>query len=165
MKLSIKKGGGLAYARKEPYEYDGTQYEADLKNGDVVKILDSGEIEQGKFGEQTAFKIKTRNGDKKLSFNQKTINVLVQEFSDDTEQWTNKDVKVLLHKTIIVGKKAIVPYLVTNEWSLDEYGELFKAQGTNTQDTTQNTPQEQIGANTDVLQSTSGEVKVEDIPF
>lgn len=126
MKLSVKQGGGLPYARKEPYEYDGKQYEADLKDGDIVKILDSGETEMGTFGEQTVFKIKTRNGDKKLSFNQATINVLVKEFGEETENWINKDVKVILDKKIIANKKAIVPYLVTSDWEIDEYGELFK---------------------------------------
>lgn len=128
MKLSIKKSGGLPYAKKEAYEYDGKQYEADLITGDTVRILDGGETEMGNFGEQTVFKIRTKNGDKKLSFNQDTINVLIQEFGDDTEMWINKDVKVILHKTLIAGKKAIVPYLVTEGWSLDEYGELSKAQ-------------------------------------
>jgi len=128
MKLFIKKSGGLPYARKEPYEYDGTTYEADIKDGDVVKILDSGETEIGTFGEQTVFKIKTRNGDKKLSFNQATINVLVQELGEETEGWMNKDVKVLMLKKLIAGKKAIVPYLVTDDWKLDEYGELYKGE-------------------------------------
>lgn len=129
MKLSVKKSGGVGYARKEAYEYDGKQYEADLQHGDTVKILDAGEIETGQFGEQTVFKIKTRNGDKKLSFNQNTINVLVQELGGDTEQWVNKEVKVLLHKTIIAGKKAIVPYLVVDGWGINEYGELEKILG------------------------------------
>jgi len=162
MKLSIKTGGGLPYARKEAYEYDGTKYEADLKTGDIVKILDSGETEQGNFGEQTVFKIKTRNGDKKLSFNQKTINVLIQEFGEDTENWMNKDVKVILHKTIIAGKKAIVPYLVTSDWQIDEYGELFKAGGVGTPNQPQNAPEP---SNLPSETSTSDEVKVEDIPF
>ena len=146
MKLSIKKGGRVPYARKEDYEYDGIKYEADLKTNDIVKILDSGKVEQGNFGEQTVFKIKTRNGDKKLSFNQNTINVLVQEFGDDTEQWINKDVKVLLQKKVIAGKKCIVPYLVTEGWGFDEYGELIKegSQGTS---------------------SDGQEIKVEDLPF
>ena len=126
MKLSIKSGGGLPYVRKESYEYDGTQYEADLKHGDVVRILDSGETETGNYGEQIVFKIKTRNGDKKLNMNQSTINVLVQEFGNDTEKWTGKDVTVLLRKTVIAGKKVIVAYLATPSWQIDEYGELVK---------------------------------------
>ena len=126
MKLQIKKAGGVPYARKEPYEYDGTRYDADLKTGDTVRILDSGTIEQGTYGEQKNFKIKTRNGEKKLAFNQSTINVLVQEFGDDSENYVGKEVKVILKKDVIGGKKVIIVYLVTEGWSLDEYGELVK---------------------------------------
>ena len=126
MKLQVKKGGGIPYARKVPYEYDGVQYEADIKDNDMVKILDSGNVEQGTYGEETNFKIKTRNGDKKLTFNQTTINVLVQELGEDTETWVDKDVKVILQKKVIASKKVIVPYLVVGEWALDEYGELVK---------------------------------------
>ena len=60
--------------------------------------------------------------------------MLVQEFGEDTEQWINKDVNVILSKKIIAGKKAIVPYLVTKEWQIDEYGELYKT-NSNTQKT------------------------------
>ncbi len=127
MKLSIKRGGGVPFARKEPYEYDGTKYEADIKNGDVVKILDSGNTEMGQFGEQHNFKIKTRNGEKKIAFNQKTINVLVEEFGEETENWINKDVNVLLKKDTIAGKKVIIPYFITEDWQLDDYGDLVKS--------------------------------------
>ena len=129
MKLSIKRGGGVPFARKESYEYDGVGYEADLKNGDVVKILDSGNVEMGQFGEQKNFKIKTRNGEKKLAFNQATQNVLIEEFGDETESWIGKDVNVILKKDVIAGKKVIIPYLVVEGWSLDEYGELVKSGG------------------------------------
>ncbi len=125
MKLQIKNGGGVGYARKEAYSYDDKQYQADLQNMDMVRILDSGEVETGQFGEQTVFRIKTRNGDKKFAFNQKTINVLIQEFGDDTENWVGKDVKVILHKGIFAGKKGVAAYLVTPAWQIDEYGEIF----------------------------------------
>ena len=132
MKLTIKRGGGIPFARKEPYEYDGAKYEADLKNGDTVKILDSGNLEMGQFGEQKNFKIKTRNGEKKLAFNQATQNVLIEEFGDETEMWIGKDVKVILKKDIIAGKKVIIPYLVVEGWKLNEYGELEKGGGKET---------------------------------
>lgn len=131
MKVFKKIGGGIPFARKEPYEYEGVKYEADLKNGDVVKILDSGNVELGQFGEQKNFKVKTRNGEKKLAFNQSTINVMVDEFGDETESWIGKDVNVLLVKKLIAGKKSIVPYLVVDGWSLDEYGELVKGENKN----------------------------------
>jgi len=126
MKLSIRNNGSLPYARKEPYEFENQEFEADLKTGDVITILDSGEVEQGNYGEQLVFKIKTRNGDKKLSFNQSTVNVLITEFGEDTEKWIDKEVNVLLQKKVIANKKCIVPYLVLDGWKLDDYGELNK---------------------------------------
>jgi len=127
MKITKKEtSGGVAFARKLPYEYDGKEYEADLKNGDTIKILDSGNIEQGQFGDQYNFKIETRNGEKKQSFNQATLNVLHDELGEESESWVNKEVKVILKKDTIANKKVIIPYFIVGNWSLDEYGELTK---------------------------------------
>ena len=150
MKLQIKKGGGIPFIRKAPYEYDGTKYEADIKSGDIIKILDSGNVELGQYGEQKNFKVKTRNGEKKMAFNQATINVLVEEFGDDSENFVNKDVKVILKKDVIAGKKVIIPYLVTDGWSLDEYGELVK-EGSSTKE--------------DVIEYPEEDINIDDIPF
>jgi len=126
MQLNFKKTSGVPFARKAPYVYDKVEYQADLKDGDIVPILDGGVEEEGNWGKQVNFKIKTRNGDKKMGFNQATINVLVTEFGGDTSKWIGKEVKVILQKKLIGGKKSIVAYLVTEGWSLDEYGELVK---------------------------------------
>lgn len=162
MQLKIKKGGGLPYARKEAYEYNNEKFEADLITGGIVKILDSGETEVGNYGEQTVFKIKTRNGDKKIPFNQKTINVLVQEFGEETENWINKEVKTILHKGIFGGKKSIACYLVTNEWQIDEYGELFKAKGNNMPLLPENAPQVPFQGNDEAFNK---EITIDQIPF
>lgn len=170
MLLTKKKpGDGIPFARKEAYEYDGTQYEADIKIGDIIKILDSGKVEDGEFGSQNNFKIKTRNGEKKISPNQSTINVLVEEFGEDTENWVGKEVRVLLKKCVIAGKKRIASYFVTEGWELDEYGELVDTdigekitadQGASIQkgDDPNKSELVQTPANVE-------EVKVEDIPF
>lgn len=121
-----KVGGGVPFARKAPYEYDGVHYEADIKNGGSVTILDEGTTETGQFGEQVNFKIKTANGDKKISLNQKTINVLIDEFGDDSKNWIGKQLTVIMKKGIIAGKKVEMVYLVTEGWSLDDYGDLVK---------------------------------------
>lgn len=127
MKIEIKKtSGGVPYARKASYEYDGKKFEADLQNGDVVTILDGGVIETGQFGEQKNFKIKTRNGEKKVSFNQQTLNVLATEFGGESEDWVSKSVNVILKKDTIAGKKVIIPYFVTEDYALDDFGELTK---------------------------------------
>ena len=92
----------------------------------MVKILDSGNVEPGQFGDQHNFKIKTRNGEKKIALNQKTLNVLGMEYGTETEAWIGKEVNVILKKDVIGGKKVIIAYLVTEGWSLDDYGDLSK---------------------------------------
>jgi len=149
MQVTKKVGGGVGFARKEAYEYDGTKYEADLKNGDIVTILNGGLVEPGKYGQQTNFKLKTRNGEKKLAFNQATINVLHDELGSETESWINKNVIVILQKKLIAGEKAIVPYLVTEGWKLDEYGELVK----------------EGGKKVDTIEYPSDDIDPADIPF
>lgn len=126
MRYSIKKADGVGYARKQEYEYDGAKFEADIKNGDIVKLIDGGVKEQGQFGEQDVFKIETRNGVKKVNLNQSSLNVMVQEFGDESENWKGKDVKVLMKKGVYAGKKGIATYIVTEGYKLDEYGELVK---------------------------------------
>lgn len=126
MKMVQKKSVGGVFARKAEYEYEGTSYEADIKNGDKVKILNSGDTVVGQFGEQKVFSIQTRNGEKNLTFNQRTINVLIGEFGDDSEKWVGKEVSVILKKDTIAGKKVVIAYLVTEGWGLDDYGDLVK---------------------------------------
>lgn len=121
--------GGKPYARKEEYEYEGTTYAADIQAGDTVKILDEGTVETGDYGEQTVFTIETRNGEKRANFNQKSINALIDSFGSDSKEWVGKDVKVLINKTVIGGKKRVVAYFVTPDWSLDEFGDLVQDEG------------------------------------
>ena len=122
-----KIGGGVPFARKKEYEYEGVKYEADIKNGDIVTILNEGVTESGQWGDQHNFKIKTRNGEKKIAFNQATINVLIDEFGEDSLKWINKDVKVLIKKAVVAGEKREICYFISGDWKLDEYGELVKS--------------------------------------
>lgn len=115
---------GIGYASKTDYEYEGKTYEADLKNGDKVTILNDGVIEQGQFGDQHYFKVKTRNGEKKAPFNQSSINILVPALGKNSEDWVGKEVNVLTKKTVIAGKKVIVAYFVTDGYYLDDFGDL-----------------------------------------
>jgi len=127
MKMQKIVNVGGAYARKEDYEYEGTQYKADLQNGDKVTILSEGEIVTGQFGEQNVFKIETRNGEKNLTFNQKSINILIDDLGEDSKEWINKEINIILKKDVIAGKKVIIAYAVTDGWELDEYGDLIKS--------------------------------------
>lgn len=127
MKMITKAtGDGVSYASKSDYEWEGKQYEADIQHGDKVVIKNAGTIEQGNFGDQHYFQIETRNGVKKAPFNQSSINALVDAFGDESENWVGKEVKVLITKTVIGGKKVMPAYFVTDEWYLDDFGDLEK---------------------------------------
>lgn len=117
------------YAKKEPYEYEGQKYEADLKNGDRVKLLNEGEITVGQYGEKHTFRIETRNGERLVDLNQSSINILVDEFGEESKNWAGKEVRVITKKDVVAGKKVIIVYLVTGNWELDDFGDLVKGGG------------------------------------
>ena len=126
MKHVKKINIGGAYARKEDYEYEQKNYEADIKNGDTVTILSGGKEVVGQHGEQTVFKIETRNGEKNYSMNQSSLNILIDAYGEDDKEWVGKEVNVLTYKGTFAGKKGIASYLVTSDWKLDDYNELVK---------------------------------------
>ena len=123
-----KTSVGGAYARKEPYDYDGTHYDADVVNNDVVKILNSGDVVSGEFGEQHVFSIMTRNGEKNATFNQSSVNALIDVFGDDSDTWVNREVRVLTKKDVVANKKVIIAYYVPKSYMLNEWGELVKGE-------------------------------------
>lgn len=100
----------------------------DINYGDVVTILDEGQKIEGQFGEQFVIKIKTKAGeDKNVNFNQTTINILVDEFGDDTVKWVGEQVIIRGKKDTVGGKKVDIYYFVTSDWDFDEYRDLVKS--------------------------------------
>lgn len=126
MKMTKKSTVMGVWVKKEPYEYEGKQYDADLKHGDRVRILSAGEVATGEFGDQTIFSIMTRNGERNIALNQSSINVLVDEFGDESAEWVGRDVMVLLKKDVVANKRVIIAYLVPHGWYLDDFGDLTK---------------------------------------
>lgn len=156
-----------AFARKEPYSYEGKDYDADIKNGDVVTIKSSGDVVTGEFGDQTVFTIVTRNGDKNANFNQSSINVLVDAFGDDSATWVGKQVKVLTKKGMFGGKRAIACYFVTDDYVLDEFGDLVRADEVNQSPAPISTPNRQPAypEYTGAPNFEPDTIRPEDIPF
>jgi len=122
MKMNKSISTGLPYARKKAYEYQGTKFEADIKDGDIVKILDGGQKVTGQFGEQDVFKIRTRNGDKMMALNKVTVNNLIEAFGDESENWVDQDVKVWVIKAMVSGKMSLVSYLSHPDAEMDDEG-------------------------------------------
>ena len=122
----------------------------DVKDGDIVTVLNEGEWIEGQFGQQFVVKVQTRNGEKNVNFNQTSINILHDEFGDDTAKWIGREVLIRVKKDTVAGKKVDIYYFVTPDWEFDEYRELVRTtQKSEVVDP--NYPQEDI--------------KPEDIPF
>lgn len=122
MLLTKKTSLGGAYARKKAYEYDGKQFEADLKDGDIIKILSGGDEVTGEYGLQFVIKIETRNGEKNLALNQTTINNLIDAFGSESKDYVGKEVKVWIVKSMAFGKLQNVVYLSDPSSVMDEEG-------------------------------------------
>ena len=87
----------------------------DIKPNYTITILDEGTWIEGQYGEQLVIKIKTRNGERNVNFNQSTINILHDELGDDTKDWVGKDVVVRMKKDVVAGVKRDIYYFVTPE--------------------------------------------------
>jgi hypothetical protein len=98
----------------------------DVMNGDIVTIKSEGEWIEGQFGPQLVVKIEKNGEEYNVNFNQKTINILHDEFGDDTAKWIDKEVIIRGKKDTIANKKVEIHYFVTPEWNFDDYGELIK---------------------------------------
>ena len=97
----------------------------DIKDGDLVTILDEGQMITGDYGDRMVFKIETRNGDKNLSFNQRSMNNLIDAFGDDTANWKNKQVKIWMVKAMVSGKFQNIVYLADSSWMMAEDGSFY----------------------------------------
>lgn len=77
----------------------------DIKDGDIVKIANEGKQVEGNFGMQDLFLVKTKEGvEGNVSFNQTTLNGLIDAYGEDSVQWIGKPVKVWKIKMSVAGK-------------------------------------------------------------
>lgn len=125
MIIKKKVNMGMGFAQKKAYEYQGVKYEADLKDGDLVKITNGGTTQMGQYGEQHIFGLQTRNGEKALALNQSSLNNLVEAFGEETENWKDKEVKVWIIKAMVSGKMQNVVYLAPKDWEMTDDGNFF----------------------------------------
>lgn len=127
--MERKVSMGVPYAKKKAYEYQGSKFDADIKDGDIIKILDAGQKVTGQYGEQNVFKIRTRNGDKMIALNQVSVNNLMDEFGEDSEGWIDGDVKVWAIKAMVSGKLSTVVYLSGPDATMDDEGRFSRKAG------------------------------------
>ena len=140
----------------------------DIKDGDLVTILDEGQMVTGDYGDRMVFKIETRNGPKNLSFNQKSMNNLIDFLGDDTVAWIGKKVKIWMVRALVSGKFQQVVYLASSSWIMSDDGSFHAPNGSVTP---QNAPSSTEVADSDipVVNSSDDEdeqtVDLKNIPF
>lgn len=84
----------------------------DFKDGDLLTIANEGKKVMGQFGEQDVFLVKLPKGDEKnMTFNQTSLNNMIDAFGDDSISWVGKQVKVWLIRQSVSGKMLKVAYL------------------------------------------------------
>jgi len=88
----------------------------DFFNGDLITIADEGRVVSGEFGDRHVFKVETKNGIKNLSFNQTTMNYLIDVFGEETNEWQGVKVKVWIIKSNVGGKIRDIVYLTAPDW-------------------------------------------------
>lgn len=89
----------------------------DIFDGDIIGIVSTGEKVMGKYGERYVFTIETKKGEEKnMTFNQTTMNHMIDAFGDDTDDWIGQSIKVWLVKSNVKGKMTDVAYLTAPDW-------------------------------------------------
>jgi len=95
----------------------------DIFNGDIITIANEGKLVPGDFGERHVFEVQIK--DKKiklLTFNQTTMNYLIDAYGNETNEWQGEKVKVWIVKSNIAGKMKNVVYLTHPDWVEGEDG-------------------------------------------
>ena len=92
----------------------------DIKNGDIVEIVDEGSKVQGKYGEQDVFKIKTVQGEFLINMNGTSINNMIDAYGPDSKDWVRKKVKIWLIQDFKDGKLIWKMYLTHPEQILGQ---------------------------------------------
>jgi len=80
----------------------------DVKSGDVVVILNEGEVREADFGTgkaRTVFEVEVEHDKKRKTWtmNKTTIKKIIEGFGEDTKAWVGKRVKLDLVKTNVKG--------------------------------------------------------------
>ena len=96
-------------------EFPYAKKDEDIKDGDVVKFVDSGEVVTGQFGDQKVFTVETPQGKFSINLNQTSENALVEFLGDDSEQWIGKTAKACLNTENVSGTMRRVLYIVHPE--------------------------------------------------
>lgn len=99
----------------------------DYQENDILTIVSEGEMIPGEFGEKYTCKVTCPNNDEKMnvSFNQTSLNYLVDAYGDDSTSWLGKQIRANIVDQNVSGKIRAVVYFTSPTWKkIRENGEL-----------------------------------------
>ena len=94
----------------------------DFKDGDLLEVANEGKEVQGEFGMQNLFLVKVGEKEGNVSFNQTSINGMIDAFGKDSLQWIGKKIKANKIKQNVAGKFIDVWYFSHPDAELTENG-------------------------------------------
>lgn len=77
--------------------------DGDIGDKDTVEIIGEGEIKSGQYGERLQLPIMVGEEEKLFSVSNKNRNVIIDLYGDETEEWVDKDITVMV-ESCDVGK-------------------------------------------------------------
>lgn len=96
----------------------------DIKDGDIITILNGGVEHESEFGPKMGFLLETSKGERVMDLNQTTQNNLVDAFGEETNDWVGKKVKVVIVRGMVSGKMQNIVYLAHPDWEMDDEGKF-----------------------------------------
>jgi hypothetical protein len=97
----------------------------DFNDGDTAIILDGGQQIEGQYGTQNIFSIEVNGIKGIVSFNQTSINSLVEGYGEESEKWVEKQVAIHGIKQSVQGKLMTVFYFMHPNAEYDEDKETW----------------------------------------
>src|SRR5262245_20603280 len=102
----------------------------DIRDQDILTILDGGTMITGDYGEQVAFHMQMKDSsDKVMCPNQTSINNLIDAYGEDSDMWKGKLVRAWVVKTMVSGKLRNVAYLAAPDWKMLDDGTFVGDKG------------------------------------
>jgi len=113
--------------KRESMQGDWAKIGEDIVDGGSIVILNEGKEIEGEFGTRIVFKVKTKNGEKNMTFNQTSLNNLVDAYGDDSVKWINQIAKTYVVKQRVKDKLTNVAYICGAEWKMLDDGTFLKS--------------------------------------
>lgn len=102
----------------------------DFRDEDMLTIKDSGMIVSGDYGDRHVFKVETSNGDKNLTFNQTSMNNVIDAYGNNTESWEGQKVRAYIVKQMVGDSLKKVVYLTGENYKMTDDGKFIKIERT-----------------------------------